>query len=251
MIHTLKYIVPNACTALSMLCGFASVILSTQDMFEWAAWCITWGVLLDKLDGTFARLLNASSDFGVQFDSFADFIIFGMAPASLFYFVCQPLVEQGWSAYTIFAISGFYFVMTACRLAKFNISTPPNGDKVFYGLPTTLSGAILSTGYLTWISYYGAELSIQNMQYMLGFLLLFALLMISPLILPKLKMRGIWWVDTFQIVNVAAAYILAPLKLYPEYLLFLCVFYVVVGFTVGFIGAKKLPPAINTPHPSI
>ena len=239
-----KYIVPNACTALSMLCGFASVILSAKGVFDLAAWCITWGVLLDKLDGTFARLLNASSNFGVQFDSFADFIIFGMAPASLFYFVCQPLVEKNLlSNYVLFTISGFYFVMTACRLAKFNSSTDSEDRNLFYGLPTTLSGAILSTAYLSWINYF-KEMSVEAMQFFLVAQVVMALLMVSPFILPKLKMRGIKLVDAFQIVNVALTYIFAPLRLYPEYLLFLCLLYVVVGFSVGFIKYSK-PQAIQ------
>ena len=236
----LKYVVPNACTALSMLCGFASVILSTQGMFDLAAWCITWGVLLDKLDGGVARLLNASSNFGVQFDSFADFIVFGMAPACLFYFLCQPLVEKNLlSTYSLFAISGFYFVMTACRLAKFNSSTDSEDRNLFYGLPTTLSGAILSTAYLSWVSYFGKELSVEVMQFFLVAQIFMALLMVSPFILPKLKKRGIKAVDLFQFVNVGLAYLFAPMRIFPEYLLFLCLLYVVVGFSVGFIKYSK------------
>ena len=81
-----KYFVPNAFTALSMLFGLASMTMSAAGNFQLAAWMILWGVLLDKLDGTAARLMHASSEFGVQFDSFADFVVFGIAPAGLFYF---------------------------------------------------------------------------------------------------------------------------------------------------------------------
>ena len=54
----LKYLVPNGFTAISMLFGFASILNAAEGNFELSAWMITWGVLLDKLDGTFARLLN-------------------------------------------------------------------------------------------------------------------------------------------------------------------------------------------------
>ena len=82
----LKYLIPNSCTAFSLVLGLASIVNSMHGNLEMAAWMILWGVLLDKLDGTFARLLNASSPFGAQLDSFADFVSFGMAPAALFYF---------------------------------------------------------------------------------------------------------------------------------------------------------------------
>ena len=72
-----RYIVPNGFTALSMLFGFASIAASAEGSYVIAAWMIVWGVLLDKLDGTAARLLDACSDFGMEFDSFADFVVFG------------------------------------------------------------------------------------------------------------------------------------------------------------------------------
>ena len=71
--NQLRYLIPNGFTAASMVLGVISAYLSAHDHFTLAAWMITWGVLLDKLDGSAARLFNASSGFGVQFDSFADF----------------------------------------------------------------------------------------------------------------------------------------------------------------------------------
>ena len=87
---SVRYLVPNGCTALSMLFGCASAVCSSTQQFELAAWLILWGVLLDKLDGLMARLMNATSNFGVQFDSFADFIVFGIAPAALVYYRLAP-----------------------------------------------------------------------------------------------------------------------------------------------------------------
>ena len=77
---------------------------------------ILWGVLLDKLDGTFARLLNASSAFGAQLDSFADFVSFGMAPAALYFgFMDNDMVHSVW----LQAGCIVFVVATACKVGTF------------------------------------------------------------------------------------------------------------------------------------
>ena len=251
----LKYLVPNGFTALSMLFGFASVLCSARGDFELAAWMITWGVLLDKLDGSAARLLNASSEFGVQFDSFADFVIFGVAPGALFYFLVNADPDAArWGGLASYGLvgGGLYVVMTSCRLARFNISEPPGGDRVFYGLPTTLSGATLSTGYLAWVKYSTvnggplpalSNLSGGALTVALAWILLHSALMVSPLILPKLRLRKSKAVNAYQIANVGAAYIIAPLMLFPEYLFSQCLLYIFVGFAVGALKGIGEEPA--------
>lgn len=141
-----KYFVPNGFTALSMLCGLFSMTMSAAGNFEFAAWLVLWGVLLDKLDGTAARLIKASSAFGVQFDSFADFVVFGLAPAGLFFFKLASVFE-GQRRLLLLAACGIFVVATATRLARFNVSEPPGGDKIFYGIPTTLCGAFLASSF--------------------------------------------------------------------------------------------------------
>jgi CDP-diacylglycerol---serine O-phosphatidyltransferase len=244
-----KYLVPNGFTALSMLFGFASILSSAGGDFNSAAWMITWGVLLDKLDGSAARLLNASSEFGVQYDSFADFVIFGLAPASLFYFwVSADPQAARWGQFSVYGLLGasLYVVMTSIRLARFNISEPPGGHLYFYGLPTTLSGATLSTGYLTWEALHlnaGRALpALEGELLTLVFTLitLMSVMMVSPLKLPKLKKSKRLSVNIFQFSNVAAAYIVAPLKLYPTYLLGLCLLYMTVGFVHGALYGQRL-----------
>src|SRR5690348_1045570 len=115
----LKYFVPNAFTALSLLLGLASVVCSAQGDFTLAAWMILWGTLLDKVDGSAARLLGATSQFGVEFDSFADFVSFGVAPAALFYFRLAGVVPRPLAA----VAAGLHAVALAVRLARFNIMT--------------------------------------------------------------------------------------------------------------------------------
>ena len=240
----LRFLIPNSFTAASLLLGFASILCSARGDFTLAAWMIIWGVLLDKLDGTAARLCNASSDFGVQFDSFADFVIFGSAPAALYYFLMSEHGNQGIPL--SFTASGLYVLLTGTRLARFNISEPPCGDRLFFGLPTTLSGAILAASFLTVDKY--KLLSYEQVGALSPtFLIIMAVLMVSNLILPKLKLRENKLLNLFQITNVAACYLVAPFKIYPEYLLAAGLTYFFVGIIWGVIkGRIEVQLALNT-----
>ena len=81
--NRLRYTIPNSFTSLSLLLGIASIVTSQIGELELAAWIIVWCGLLDVLDGLSARLLKATSDFGAEFDSMADLVSFGVAPAVL------------------------------------------------------------------------------------------------------------------------------------------------------------------------
>lgn len=222
-----KYLVPNAFTAFSMLFGLASVAASARGDFDLAAWMILWGVLLDKLDGSAARLLKASSGFGVQYDSFADFVAFGIAPAALVYYRLGGMpLYQGGAFWAVVAAAGLYVVAVSARLARFNISDPPGGDKYFYGLPTTLMGALSASFYLTWSKFGLSEGVLQAFP---AFMVAASVLMVSSVKLPKLKMRKNVALNVFQIANVLVAYIIAPLRIWPEILLAQGLTYVIVG----------------------
>lgn len=229
----LKYLVPNAVTALSLLLGLASVAASAHGEFEIAAWMVLWCTLLDKADGTAARLLDATSKFGVEFDSFADFVSFGIAPAALFYFRLSH--DEAPRALVIFA-SALYAVALAVRLARFNITT---GDgSVFQGVPGTLMGGVLASGYL---AFHKHPVPDAILPYTPAFAILGALLMVSTLRIPKLKLRKNKAFNAFQVVNMASAYILAPLRLFPEYLFGLSMLYLVGGLVAGALGPAEAP----------
>ena len=223
------FLVPNSFTAASMLLGLASVACSASGRFDLAAWMILWGVLLDKLDGSAARLLNASSKFGAEFDSFADFVAFGIAPAALFYFKLESLgLLEGFRRSLLLATCGLYVLAVAVRLARFNVSEPPHGDKFFYGLPTTLMGALLAAFFLTWDKY---GMGIGMLRLMPLVLFVAGLAMVSSIRLPKLKNRKSTFGNVFQYGNVAIAYILGPMMLFPEYLFALPLMYMAWGVT--------------------
>src|SRR5215510_2311321 len=132
------YLLPSLLTMGNMFCGYACVVYAMRGEFETAAPFIGFAIVLDILDGRVARLTGATSAFGVEFDSLADVISFGMAPAILsFQWGLSPLGRLGWAA-------GFLFVAAAAmRLARFNIQSSSGGDKrYFVGMPSPAAAAI-------------------------------------------------------------------------------------------------------------
>jgi len=128
--HRGKYVIPNAVTLGNMFCGFLCIKYAAFGQFEKAAIAIGIAILLDGLDGRVARGLNATSKFGLEFDSFSDVISFGVAPAFLMYHWCfRPLADE------FGVIVCFLFCLSAAiRLARFNITDA--SIKNFEGLPT-------------------------------------------------------------------------------------------------------------------
>ncbi|MFN3200731.1 MAG: CDP-alcohol phosphatidyltransferase family protein [Bradymonadia bacterium] len=235
-----KYLIPNSFTALSMLFGLASVACSTSGNFTLAAWMILWGVLLDKLDGSAARLFNASSEFGVQFDSFADFVSFGIAPAALVVFRLRdmPAFQDPTNEVLLLLAGGAFVVAVSARLARFNVSEPPGGDKIFYGIPTTLIGAIIATYYLTISIHTTDPIWVKVLP---GLLVVGGVLEVSNVRLPKLKPRKNKLAHYGQIANIVFVYVAGPLQFLPEYMFFLCLFYLVVGTTWAFFNPPENP----------
>jgi CDP-diacylglycerol--serine O-phosphatidyltransferase len=126
------YLLPSAITMGNMFCGYACVVHSMRSEFHVAALFIGIAIVLDMLDGRIARMTGTTSEFGLQFDSLADVVSFGVAPAVLsFSWGLQPLGRIGWAA-------GFLFVAAAAvRLARFNIQSASHQDKrYFVGMPS-------------------------------------------------------------------------------------------------------------------
>jgi CDP-diacylglycerol--serine O-phosphatidyltransferase len=126
------YLLPSAFTLGNMFCGYACVVHAMRSEFHLAAAFIGIAIVLDMLDGRIARLTGTTSAFGLEFDSLADVVSFGVAPAVLsFAWGLQPLGRIGWAA-------GFLFVAAAAvRLARFNIQSASHQDKrYFVGMPS-------------------------------------------------------------------------------------------------------------------
>ncbi|MBD3867103.1 MAG: CDP-diacylglycerol--serine O-phosphatidyltransferase [Acidobacteria bacterium] len=125
------YLLPSLFTVGNLFCGFASIVQTSLGRFELAAILIIVSGILDGLDGRIARLTGTTSDFGVEFDSLADIVSFGVAPAFLvFSWVLHPLGRAGWLAAFVFV------VCAAMRLARFNIRRNTTEKRYFAGLPS-------------------------------------------------------------------------------------------------------------------
>lgn len=129
--------VPNAVTVGNMFCGFIAIMYASSGRLEKAVIAILIAILLDGLDGRVARKLNATSKFGVEFDSFSDVVSFGIAPAvMMFHWAFQRSADE-----VGVAITFLYALCAASRLARFNISS--ENLKSFSGLPTPGAAAFI------------------------------------------------------------------------------------------------------------
>ena len=124
------YLLPNLITTMSMFLGFLSMVWSIQGSFEIACMAILLSALMDGLDGKVARLTNTASEFGVQYDSLADAVAFGLAPAILLW--QWQLTDFGRLGV---ACSFIFLACGVLRLARFNVSTATASKRFFVGLP--------------------------------------------------------------------------------------------------------------------
>jgi CDP-diacylglycerol--serine O-phosphatidyltransferase len=166
------YLLPNLFTSASLFCGFYSVIASFKEHFVPAAIAILVSIIFDGLDGRVARLTNTTSKFGAEYDSIADVIAFGMAPALLAYSWSLSIYGKwGWIACFLFVLCG------ALRLARFNIQIGIIESKVFNGLPIPAAAAVVATTVI-FFDYSGAEGKFHN-EFVMAFVIILSLLMVS------------------------------------------------------------------------
>ena len=158
----IKRIIPNSLTCANLLCGSAAVFMATQEQFLWAFALILAGGLFDFFDGASARWLKVPSPLGVQLDSLADDITFGLAPAMILFCYLKPMI--GWWALIALLIAAF----SALRLAKFNIderqttsfiglATPPNA--IFWASLVCWLNSIDIPTWTPWILLIGSLIS--------------------------------------------------------------------------------------------
>lgn len=133
------YLLPTLFTVGNLFCGYWAIVLSYNGKLELAAILIIVAGVLDGLDGRIARLTGTTSPFGLEFDSLADMVSFGIAPAFLAYtWALAPLGRTGWM------ISFLFAVCVAMRLARFNIQSSMGDKRFFAGLPCPSAGAYLA-----------------------------------------------------------------------------------------------------------
>lgn len=134
------YLLPNLFTTAALFAGFYAIIAAMRGDFENAAVAIFLAMVLDGLDGRIARLTNTSSKFGAEFDSLADMVSFGVAPALVvFSWALGGLGKFGWSTAFI------YVACAALRLARFNTQIDTADKNYFTGLASPAAAAILAS----------------------------------------------------------------------------------------------------------
>ena len=202
----LMYILPNLFTAASAFLGVISVISSILGNYTKAIIYVVLSLVLDGLDGRVARLTKTTSKFGVEFDSLADLVAFGVAPAILFYTVIG--VQFGKFGALITAM---FVVFGAIRLARFNVTTGTYEPNVFIGLPIP-TAAIVS---VLWIGVYLDYEILQGFEWFYVLLQsVLAVLMVSNIRYPSFKKMNLKQTHVMRILVVLVV-AFSMLYLYP------------------------------------
>lgn len=218
------YLLPSMFTVANMFCGYACIVSAMRGEYETGAALIGIAIVLDMLDGRIARLTGTASAFGLELDSLADVISFGLAPAVLaFSWGLTPLGRLGWAV-------GFLFVTAAAlRLARFNIQSPTGDKRYFVGLPSpAAAGVPAATVY-----FYPLPLSDPRQSLAaLAIVLVPALLMVSTVRFRSFKIDLGWRRQYLTLFVIAIA--LAVIATHPKFSL------VIVAYTYLLSGPLGL-----------
>jgi CDP-diacylglycerol--serine O-phosphatidyltransferase len=212
------YFLPNLMTAGNLFCGFAAVIKCIQarlitdggeyallhtnqswiTLYTHAVWLILAAVVFDSLDGRLARMGGRTSLFGAEFDSLADVVSFGMAPALMvFFLILAPREDYQWFRELGWFIAFVYLLCGAIRLARFNVITNPllhrnetegKSHSDFVGLPIPAAAGTIATLVLFLLNLSSNARELRQMTLALPFLLiLVSFLMVSTIRYPSFK----------------------------------------------------------------
>jgi CDP-diacylglycerol---serine O-phosphatidyltransferase len=210
------FFLPNLMTAGNLLCGFLAVIrciqarlitdggeyavshphLSWIALYTQAVWLILAAVVFDSLDGRLARMGGRSSLFGAEFDSLADVVSFGMAPALMvFFLILAPREEYQWFRELGWVIAFIYLLCGAVRLARFNVITNPllhraetESSKDFVGLPIPAAAGTVASLVLLLLNMAANDRELKQLTLTLPLILmLVSFLMVSTIRYPSFK----------------------------------------------------------------
>jgi CDP-diacylglycerol---serine O-phosphatidyltransferase len=208
------YFLPNLMTAGNLFCGFMAIVsciqarlaetalnaeyrgMTNAEHYRNAVWLIFGAALFDALDGRLARMGGRESLFGAEFDSMADVVSFGMAPALLmFYLILSPTQGILWFREIGWFVGFVYLLCAAMRLARFNVITNPllrpgkkESNKDFVGLPVPAAAATVASLVLVLLDLAAHDKTLSTWAFTMPFLmLLVAMLMVSTVRYPSGK----------------------------------------------------------------
>lgn len=234
----LRYLAPNVITLSSMIFGLVSLWSTHNGNYPLAGWLIIYAVLTDRLDGLVARAVQGTSELGMQLDSFADFLNFGVAPAFLVITYLSsrpdlPYFDRDSAAHTLlFVACGAYMLCAVFRLARYNVlSDDQIPTKMFFGFPTTLAGGMLAIWILLLLKYdphthpaFGGpklfgdtlETPAEIWTYFPIAVVVLGYLMASRLPMPKVGMTKNKLVSIVLLVLITIGYVCGFAMRYPE-----------------------------------
>jgi len=198
------FVIPTLFTVGNLFCGYLSVWCSIRGTFETAAILIIAAGVLDMLDGRIARLTNSESRFGEAYDSLADLVSFGVAPAVLAYsWGLADFYRLGWMASFLFVVCG------SMRLARFNIQTHASDKKYFIGLPIpaaagTIASLVLATPERLVSGFWMAGLLVLTV--LLSYLMISTIRYRSFKDLDLKRQRPAWILPAIALVFAVIAY---------------------------------------------
>lgn len=265
----LRYLAPNLITASSLVFGLVSLSAAHRGDWRLAGWMIIYAVMTDRLDGLVARRLKATSQLGVQLDSFADFLNFGLAPAFLMYtflrspaMVAGPLdlpYDHGWARAYLATACVIWVLAAVFRLARFNVAAEDGvPTRIYFGVPTTLAGGLLVIWFLALLKYahpgdtfggpklLGEQVVTPRAVWLAipALMMVGAYLMASSLRMLKVGTAESKAITVFLIVNIMSGYVLGFAQLMPEYLVWMPSAWIVVFLVWGALAeeARDLRP---------
>ena len=222
----MKNNIPNLFTLLNLIIGFFCIINVINGESSVSILLLFYICLvLDFLDGFFARKLNVISEFGKQLDSLADLISFGVLPSTVLFFHISEINDTNLK-YMSFII----LIFSVIRLAKFNLSE--DNYEFFEGLPTPANALF----FMSITSYNGVYSSLITQNILLGLILLFSLLMISKVKFFNLKFKSMDFRSNVEkYIMLLTSFLL--LFMYGDSILFLIIlFYVIYSFSKAIIS---------------
>jgi CDP-diacylglycerol--serine O-phosphatidyltransferase len=227
------FLLPSLFTAGNLFCGVFAIIFAFNGEFQQAAVLIVVAHLLDGVDGAVARLTHTSSQFGVEFDSLADVVSFGVAPAALMYvFALTPWGTWGGLGAALFAVCG------ALRLARFNVQTLAVEKSYFTGLPIPAAAAMIAA---TIFMYYMLGLESTDSKPLVFTVIACALagLMVSNFRYFSLKQHHFKKRSTIWLLLSALAVIILTIAMWQIVLFSALLTYTLSGPLLGLLAVRK------------
>ena len=228
------YLLPSMFTVGTLFCGYACIVSAMRADYATAAVFIGVATVLDVLDGRIARLAGAASEFGGEFDSLADVISFGVAPAVLaFAWSLEPLGRLGW------AVGFLYVTATALRLARFNVQNQIPDKRYFVGMPSPAAAGVLASTVFAWPDGFG----IPKAEFVaLAIVLVPALMMVSRIRFRAFGALTLRPRSSF-LVLLQFALLIAAIAVQPEPVLIVMAYSYLASGPIGFMVGRLRKPA--------